>query len=409
MTINEFLKSIPSAWRGHENFAWWLVEEMKPKKIVELGTDYGYSAFALAYPNIGRVYTIDSFEGDIHTGKRNSRNFFLDKLALFENTFGERDIWSIRDSFDSMAQKWNPSKKIDILHIDGLHTYEAVKNDFETWRKFLHEDSVVLFHDTRSFEGVKRFFNELIEDELLPNTFQFFHSSGLGVWSKNDDIIQKIHSKYLFKNEISLGFIDHNREVFYKHLEPSIVNTQQDFMIYWRKSNSGNPAKLYNEIIDQCDTKYLLLVHQDVNFSPDFLDYVNYAINIYPDFGAMGTVGNFKNNIEWGRKGVINEVTTLDGQCILINKEHGIRFDEDTFDEYHLYVDDYCMQCKEKGLRVFTFPVDAAEAGNGYEFLDDYTNSNCYFRHHSATVNERGYSWGRYNEYLEKFNKKWKI
>ncbi|MBY9006442.1 MAG: class I SAM-dependent methyltransferase [Candidatus Lokiarchaeota archaeon] len=34
------------------------------------------------------------------------------------------------------------------MHIDGTHTYQDVKEDYQNWRRFLHEISEVLFHDT---------------------------------------------------------------------------------------------------------------------------------------------------------------------------------------------------------------------------------------------------------------------
>jgi predicted O-methyltransferase YrrM len=47
---------------GHEDFAVRLVEHLKPKVVVDLGVDYGFSTFAFALPNIGTVYGIDWFQ-----------------------------------------------------------------------------------------------------------------------------------------------------------------------------------------------------------------------------------------------------------------------------------------------------------------------------------------------------------
>ena len=66
-------------WRGHRLFADWLVKELKPKVIVDLGVDYGYSSFCFSLPNIGNVYGLDCFEGDDHAGKRNTYDYVLEK------------------------------------------------------------------------------------------------------------------------------------------------------------------------------------------------------------------------------------------------------------------------------------------------------------------------------------------
>ena len=36
---------VPSAWQEHAPFAFWLVDKLRPKMIVELGTHHGFSYF----------------------------------------------------------------------------------------------------------------------------------------------------------------------------------------------------------------------------------------------------------------------------------------------------------------------------------------------------------------------------
>jgi predicted O-methyltransferase YrrM len=167
---------IPTAWRGHEQFADFLVRAVKPRVIVELGCDYGFSTIAFARPNIGTVFAIDWFKGDVQTGERNAEQQFFENL----DDANAYNVWPIIADFDSAATKWAqnpPIQNIDILHIDGLHTYEAVKHDFQTWTRFVKPNGFVLLHDTQSFPNdVGRFFNEIDWPK-----FQFVHSAGLGV------------------------------------------------------------------------------------------------------------------------------------------------------------------------------------------------------------------------------------
>lgn len=187
------LEDVPSCWRGHREFAEWLVNEVTPENIVDLGVDYGFSSFCFAMPRIGHVYGIDSFEGDQFTGaSHGSYDFVIEKQ---KRLLMEDNLTFIKGDFNEVSKTWN--KKIDILHIDGSHHYDDVKNDYETWSKFLAEDGIILFHDTCIEElngnhyGVKRLFEEL---ELPKVTFT--HSFGLGVASKNKDIIDKIKETF---------------------------------------------------------------------------------------------------------------------------------------------------------------------------------------------------------------------
>lgn len=188
MNTSTFIEDIPSSWIGHRDFSQWLVKRKTPNVIVDLGVDYGYSTFCFALPKIGRVYGIDCFEGDPMAGIKNTYDYVMNK----KEKLGLNNITFIKGYFGLVAKKW--TKPIDILHIDGYHTYKAVKSDYETWKKFIKDDGVILFHDTcvddPSYE-VNKFFEEID----LPKT-NFKSSYGLGVVSKDKDLIEEIKQTF---------------------------------------------------------------------------------------------------------------------------------------------------------------------------------------------------------------------
>lgn len=176
------------SWKNHITFAQWIVNHKKPEVVVDLGVDYAYSTFCFALPRIGKIYGIDSFEGDRHAGPKNTYNFVNKK----KEELGFDHITFIKGYFDDVAKTWE--EPIDILHIDGLHTYDAVKNDYETWNKFVKEDGVILFHDTcvnNPDFGVRRLFDEI---DLPKVNFQL--SNGLGVVSKDQTLIDEIKKEF---------------------------------------------------------------------------------------------------------------------------------------------------------------------------------------------------------------------
>jgi hypothetical protein len=192
--INEVGYKNGCNWKDHIKFAQWIVKRKNPKVIVDLGVDYAYSTFSFSLPKIGKVYGIDSFEGDIHAGLKNEKNssdaykFVQDKKI----EYGFDHLEFIKGYFDDVSKNW--IENIDILHIDGLHTYESVSNDFITWGKFVNDDGIILMHDTKVYHGsfgVYKFFDELDYPKI-----NFTVSHGLGVVAKNCDIINEIKTNF---------------------------------------------------------------------------------------------------------------------------------------------------------------------------------------------------------------------
>jgi predicted O-methyltransferase YrrM len=189
--MGDWIDSITSAWTGHREFAEWLVKTIKPKTIVELGVDQGFSTFVFATAQkntgVGEMYGIDLFLGDIHTG-------FSDyhKKVLEEKNGNNLDNLTIlRGDFTDISKIW--TKPIDVLHIDGLHTYEAVKNDHECWSKFVKDDGIILYHDVCvPYFNVKDFFTELSGGHKA----YFIHSCGLGIFTKNKELFDLILNTY---------------------------------------------------------------------------------------------------------------------------------------------------------------------------------------------------------------------
>lgn len=175
--------SQPDSWCGHIPFGMWLLEGIRPQILVELGTHTGNSYFSFCQSVqkndlSTHCYAIDTWEGDSQAGYYGD-DVFSD-VAHYNDEHYSAFSRLLRMTFDEAHAKFNP-ESIDLLHIDGLHTYEAVRHDFETWLPKLSQRAVVLLHDINVRDGdfeVWRLWDEL--KAQYPN-IQFEHSNGLGV------------------------------------------------------------------------------------------------------------------------------------------------------------------------------------------------------------------------------------
>ncbi|QQC24332.1 class I SAM-dependent methyltransferase [Brucella anthropi] len=172
-----------SAWLEHSPFAFWLIDVLRPNKLVELGTHNGFSFLSQcqAVKSLklnASVYAVDTWQGDEHAGfyDNNVYESLEEEVRALYPGIGRM----IRATFSDARSQFDNSS-VDLLHIDGRHRYEDVKEDFQTWVDALSDKGVVLFHDTsvrRSDFGVYKFWAEI---SLNYPSFEFYHGHGLGV------------------------------------------------------------------------------------------------------------------------------------------------------------------------------------------------------------------------------------
>jgi hypothetical protein len=211
----------PNAWVGHLPFAYWVITALKPKVFVELGTHTGNSYFSfcqsiLENKSSTKAYAVDTWKGDIHAG-------FYDDLVFQLVDRSNEDYRSfsalLRTTFDS-ALDYFADKSIDLLHIDGLHTYDAVKHDFESWLPKMSNRGVILFHDTnvkRDNFGVHRLWEEISSKY---NSLEFFHSHGLGIIDLSPDSSSVIPDTEIERHQL--------REIFAGLSEQMLVRFERD-------------------------------------------------------------------------------------------------------------------------------------------------------------------------------------
>lgn len=178
-----------AAWVGHIPFAFWVVDALRPRSFVELGTHSGcsYSAFLQAIDTLGLAtscHAVDTWKGDAQAGFY-GENVYQELAAYHDARYGGFSRL-LRMTFDAALAQFSDGS-IDLLHIDGLHTYEAVSHDLHSWLPKLSSRGLVLMHDIDVREPGFEVWRLWEEVSARYPAFSFLHSHGLGVaWVGTD-------------------------------------------------------------------------------------------------------------------------------------------------------------------------------------------------------------------------------
>jgi hypothetical protein len=178
-----------TSWSPHVPFGYDLVAELRPRLIVELGTHRGESYFTFCQSacenETGTLcYAVDTWKGDQHAGRYDESVY--KEVEAYNREFYRDFSYLLRMTFDEARSQFS-KESIGLLHIDGCHTYEDVRQDYETWLPLVRPDGIILLHDVavrRPSYGVWRLWEEIARPGA---SFAFDQGWGLGVLKKAPD------------------------------------------------------------------------------------------------------------------------------------------------------------------------------------------------------------------------------
>jgi len=136
---------------GHALFLFNLTRETKAKLVVEIGLGDGDSstAFLLAlHETNGKLVSIDIEDKPEAKAKLQQ--------------FGLAERWEfIQIASEKAVKNWSQHDPIDILLIDGLHSYDQVYLEYQLYKPLMRSGGYILFHDSVNLKGVVKFIKYL--------------------------------------------------------------------------------------------------------------------------------------------------------------------------------------------------------------------------------------------------------
>ncbi|MGE3779440.1 MAG: class I SAM-dependent methyltransferase [Pirellulaceae bacterium] len=175
-----------AAWQVRQEFEAMvtLVQQAAPARIMEIGTAKGATLLCWCRIASTQVISVD-LEGGIHGGGYPT----IKQLLYREFTCGRPgvrlDLFQDNSQVKATRQKVESvlgGEKLDVLFIDGDHSYTGVKTDFDLWSPLVRAGGLILFHDILPHTNVAhcevdRLWNELRQHHRHT---EFIHDSMQG-------------------------------------------------------------------------------------------------------------------------------------------------------------------------------------------------------------------------------------
>lgn len=156
-------KNYPRAMRSYVMMLYEFVLELKPEKVLEIGVHVGQSTktilMALEKNKKGTLVSIDR--------KRRSplSPGYLDLASRFHLIRGSSHDERV---FEVVKNILKDNELYNILFIDGDHSYDGVKQDWENYTPMVKPGGLIILHDvTNRNVGIKDFWKEITWDKFV--------------------------------------------------------------------------------------------------------------------------------------------------------------------------------------------------------------------------------------------------
>jgi len=163
------------------------VDEIDPDCVVEIGSYQGGTLYMWSrLLDAERIVSIDLPEDELHHTGYNPRLF-----QAFSHTAEMRFVrgFSQNDETKEVVEDMLESEPIDFLFIDGDHSYEGVKADFEQYEPLVRDGGLIALHDIAydsDGNGVPQFWDEITteyetESIVVDNPDDWDYPLGIGL------------------------------------------------------------------------------------------------------------------------------------------------------------------------------------------------------------------------------------